>query len=85
MNKVAPLRVSPEAWADWKLHPVTKEVQEWAARWRSDVRREWELGAFTHQDAQTSAMLNARALGMCAVLEAIESLELTSFGEEDGE
>lgn len=77
--------ISLEAWADWKVHPVTKAVQRWAARGREDLRRSWELGKFSHENPQASAQLNAKALGMAQVLEMFESLELADFGGNDGE
>ena len=77
---------SPEAWADWKLHPVTQLVQAWAAAQRAGLREDWERGAFTHERPDTSAVLNAKAIGMAEAFALFEELNIEQFQElENGE
>lgn len=74
---------SPEAWADWKLHPVTQLLREWARVRREELKRTWETGGYTNQDPVAMAMMNAKAIAQCEVLEDFELLELDQFKEID--
>ena len=69
-----------EEWDAWLVHPVTKRVQEWARLEREDFRDRWEQGLLSDDQSQfTHDLLQAKAVGSCQVLRAVQVLEYESI------
>ena len=68
------------------MHPVTKLVQAWAKAQVQGLKDNWAAGNFTHQEAEASAMLNAKAIAAVEVLQLFIELDRQQFSEiDDGE
>lgn len=71
---------------DWRLHPVTKAVQELLRRWEEELKTRWAHGEFTDVSQYEAAIVNAKRVGQCEIIEHLKQLDyeqLTSELEDD--
>lgn len=79
-----PLLPMEEEWAEWRTHPVTKLVREWAHKEREALKEQWAKGDFTREDPAASVHLNANVIARCEELQRFVDLELIDiFGEQE--
>lgn len=56
--------LSENEFKEWQQHPATKVLIEWLEAKRAEIREQWELGNYTADTCEKTAMLNASALGI---------------------
>lgn len=84
-----PERVSlkQEEFQEWKLHPVTQALEQALKNWKKTFQERWAAGEFTDQSQYGTAILNAKAIGNCELIERVLNLDMEQLeGElEDGQ
>lgn len=65
-------------WADWKQQAQTKEFFFYLRMKRQEIMEAWASGRFTRDNIETTALLNADAMGRLAVVDALLEME---FGD----
>lgn len=81
-----PEAVSEEMWNDWKQHPVTKALQNWASEQRLALMEDWATSQFLGEGQFGTAMVNAKAVAQCELLAELMDLDYQRvFGGEDGQ
>ena len=69
-------RLPTEAeWQDWLDHPATKAQLRLLRKWKEEAKEQWAAGAFTDLSQYGTAILNAKAIGGCELIENV--LDLT--------
>lgn len=71
---------------EWLEHPATKEVRRWLDARKAQLHKDWENGAFTTADFQSTTLLNAKHIGMCQAFTDARELDYeTLIGDLNGE
>jgi hypothetical protein len=57
--------VTEEEFKEWLIHPVTKALMQCLGKKREELRQDWEGGAFTDYEKDTTVLVNVGNLGTC--------------------
>lgn len=71
--------VSEEEWASWKFDPVTVALFAYLRGRVEEMKQAWVEGRFTHQSAEGTAQLNAKAMGACDTISQILDLDFEAL------
>lgn len=58
-----------ETWKAWLDHPVTQVLREYLRKEKHSLQERWSAGEFTDMSHFGTAILNAKAVGQCEVIE----------------
>jgi len=75
--------VTEQEFNDWLQHPVTLAIKEYLKREIEAKKEEWASGVFTDQSQYSTAILNAKAIGVCEALTRVGELEFSQLGDMD--
>ena len=76
-----------EEFLAWLEHPVTQSFQHLLKIWQDSLKDQWAAGNFQSEDVESTAFMNAVALGQSRILDRITELDYEQFagGLEDEE
>lgn len=60
--------VTEQEWADWRLHPVTKQYHRRLEQFLESLKQQWVSGNFTSTTVDETAQLNASNIGKAQML-----------------
>ena len=64
-----------QEWKDWMEHPATLAQRKWLSQYREVLKETWASGAYSDQAQFGTAIANAKAIGMCQILEDLQNLQ----------
>ena len=64
-----------QEWDEWKQHPCTRKLREWAGMKKQDLMEQWASGHFSGAFDVEMIVKNAGATGACSIHEAIVELD----------
>lgn len=67
---------------EWLAHPTTRRLREWLRGRQEQLKARWAAGEFTDLHKYGAAMLNAKAIGSCEVIDDVLNVELSDLYEE---
>lgn len=67
---------------EWLLHPTTRRLHEWLRSKQASWKDQWAAGAFTDVHEYATAILNAKAIGNCQMVDSVLNIELSDLYEE---
>lgn len=72
--------ISPEAWADWKLNPITQALfQRYLPKARLGLMEQWAAGQFQGESRDEVLIRNAAALGQIECYDRLIGLNVEEF------
>ena len=66
-------------WTDWLQHPATKALHHLLRVWLWERKEQWASGQFSDLSQFGTAILNAKAIGECQMLEQLGALEYSQL------
>lgn len=67
---------------EWLQHPVTEEVRRLFGQLRQEQKDSWEAGRFTSERIETTALLQANAIGKCEAYAAMHEMDYNWYKSE---
>jgi len=71
-----------QEFSEWLDHPVTKAYRSMLKKWKEELKEEWASGSFTDMSQFGTAILNAKAIGQCELLDRLHDTEVNDINGE---
>lgn len=66
---------------EWKEHPVTRQLMEWARLKRENLKEDWAQGHFTAAFDLEMLVKNAAATSACSILDDLLNIDYLDIEE----
>lgn len=76
-------QVSEREFQEWVDNPVTLAFFSTLLNWKEELKNHWVSGSFTDQSEFGMALLNAKAIGTCQLIDHIVNFEYDELVESE--